>query len=226
MPREFGNRFYDDAEEEDWEDYPEDDDDYPDDDDWDDDDWDEDDDLDDIRQSQHSMDQKIEELRQLYAQPAAEQPAPEVSYNDLILSDPDAFVEQIEKRLSKKYEADLAQRDQAAAQQQFFSNFATKHPDLAEDMDIVEATLRRNQEDLLPMSVPDAMDALADMTRERLGFDPDDEGFDDEDLEMDPTHTEMGGISYHIGDQPSRKSKGPVSFSDILRASKKEKNHY
>lgn len=72
------------------------------------------------------------------------------------------IVEQrVERRLTAKYQ-------QERGQSKFWEDFYRENKDLKKDHDLVQATLQSNMSALANIPVPEAMEKLADLTRERI----------------------------------------------------------
>lgn len=94
---------------------------------------------------------------------------PKTSYKDLIFTDPDKAVEQIQKDAVEMATTQLrGQYERDQGQKKFWDKFYDKHKDLKEDQDLVELTLNSNLSSLANIPVDDAMKKLADLTRERI----------------------------------------------------------
>jgi hypothetical protein len=94
---------------------------------------------------------------------------PKTSYKDLIFTDPDKAVEQIQKDAVEQATTQLrGQYERDQGQKRFWEGFYEKHKDLKDDKDLVELTLNSNLPSLANIPVDDAMKKLADLTRERI----------------------------------------------------------
>jgi len=122
------------------------------------------------QQAKHERD--MAELRRNQTPAVPKEPKeekPKTSYKDLIFTDPDKAVEQIQNEAVEKATALLRgqyERDQGT--QKFWNGFYEKHKDLKDDKDLVELTLNSNLPSLANIPVDDAMKRLADLTRERI----------------------------------------------------------
>jgi hypothetical protein len=132
-----------------------------------------------LKDMQRQMDQmktdhakEMADLRRNIGPAAPKEPKeekPKTSYKDLIFTDPDKAVEQIQNEAVEKATALLRgqyERDQGT--QKFWAGFYEKHKDLKDDKDLVELTLNSNLPSLANIPVDDAMKKLADLTRERI----------------------------------------------------------
>lgn len=102
-----------------------------------------------------------------------EQPKPpagkETDWDNLMFTNPKEAVALIKKEAVAEAKADLrAEYQQDQGTKKFWDGFYETHKDLKEDHDLVEVTLNSNLAALAGMPVPQAMEKLADLTRERL----------------------------------------------------------
>jgi hypothetical protein len=103
------------------------------------------------------------------APPVTQEERDETDWEDLMFRDPKKFAEQIEERAYKRARHDLTteyQRDQGT--QSFWRDFYERHPDLKDDRDLVETTLKSNMRALADKPSGVAADELADLTRKRI----------------------------------------------------------
>lgn len=101
---------------------------------------------------------------------AAQPPQPEEpDWDKLFFDSPKQALDMFGDRIVRKIKTELTaqyQRDQGA--QGFWRDFYVKHPDLREDHDLVQSTLESNFADISPLSIPQALERLALLTRERI----------------------------------------------------------
>lgn len=133
---------------------------------------------DDLRALQARLDRQEAELahlRRLQPAPApAPAPAPtpptdETDWDQEFFTSPKKALEKyanvVEERVTQKLTASY-QRDRST--QTFWDQFYDKHPDLKQDHDLVDLTLKSNLAEMGSMPVGAAMDRLADLTRDRI----------------------------------------------------------
>jgi len=114
---------------------------------------------------------EMADLRRTIPPVTPKEPAekPKTSYKDLIFTDPDKAVEQIQREAVEQATTQLrSQYERDQGQKKFWDGFYEKHKDLKEDKDLVELTLNSNLPTLANIPVDDAMKKLADLTRERI----------------------------------------------------------
>lgn len=118
---------------------------------------------------------ELDELRRRQPPPEPKTPTPPRAEEDDFNWDEELFrnprktlekhgkmvAEQVTKHLTSQY-----QRDRGT--QKFWDDFYAKHPDLKQDHDLVEVTLNSNLSKMASMPVEDAMDRLAELTRDRI----------------------------------------------------------
>lgn len=97
------------------------------------------------------------------------EPEPEPDWEDLLYKNPKEFVKQHGQRVREEVTRELRGEYQAVrGEEAFWNRFYVEHKDLAEDDDLVRATLARHQADLGDLPVEIAAKRLADLTRERI----------------------------------------------------------
>lgn len=90
-------------------------------------------------------------------------------YDTMLFTDPKGalkkYGDQIEKRITK---ALTNTYNKTTGEQAFWTGFYAKHPDLADDRDLVSATMNKHMADIADMPVEKAADKIADLTRQRI----------------------------------------------------------
>lgn len=120
------------------------------------------------------QERELEELRKRTPPPTPKDPAPrpqadDFNWDEELFRNPrktlekhgQMVAEQVTKQLTSQY-----QRDRGT--QKFWEEFYEKHPDLKQDHDLIEVTLNSNLSKLATMQVPDAIERLAELTRDRI----------------------------------------------------------
>lgn len=137
------------------------------------DDPEEEDGLAEIRRELAALRQENAALRQSIppSQPRQQQvePEEEPNWEELIFSDPNQAMKLHGERVARQVESKLRaeyQREQSSSR--FWNDFYKAHGDLKEDHDLVEATLSKNFSTLANIPVADAIEQLADLTRQRI----------------------------------------------------------
>lgn len=171
-------------------------------------------------QFQNNVAQQIEQLRMQFQRPEATQPRVEDSYNNLLYTDPDKFVnamrQDITSELEERYSQAQAAQQSQQAYERFWQDFARRYPELEDDIDVGEALLSRHFNELSPLSTSDAMDAIADMVAERMGYEFVD---DDDDADDDYVETHSGnGASQPRGQQAQSTSHPQGGLAEAISA--------
>ena len=93
----------------------------------------------------------------------------EIDWDKEFYTSPKAALERhaeiVERRVTQQLEGRY-QRDRST--QAFWDQFYDKHKDLKQDHDLVDLTLKSNLAEMSSMPVPQAMDRLAELTRDRI----------------------------------------------------------
>jgi hypothetical protein len=101
--------------------------------------------------------------------PAPAQVEEEPNWEETFFSDPNGTLRAFGERVAKQVEDRLTRKyQQEQGTNRFWSEFKEKHPDLADDTDLVSATLNANFASIANMPVDEAIDRLADLTRQRI----------------------------------------------------------
>ena len=90
-------------------------------------------------------------------------------WGSLMFQDPDKAAQLLKEQAKNEIREEMTstyQRDQG--QRQFWQEFYEAHPDLKEDRDLVTTTLNGNLSDLANIPVEQAMERLAELTRNRI----------------------------------------------------------
>jgi hypothetical protein len=118
------------------------------------------------------LEQENEDLRRSIppVQPRQAAPEPEpVDWGTMLYADPEKTLqlhgEMIEKRVTQRLKAEYQQEQN---RNKFWEQFYSSHGDLRAHEDMVEMVLGRNMVNLANMRSADAMDKLADLTRQRI----------------------------------------------------------
>lgn len=109
--------------------------------------------------------------------PASPKPTPEApkgdetDWDNLMFSDPKKAVALIKKQAKEETQAELRaeyQREQGTTK--FWNSFYAKHQEFKRDLDhdLIELTLNSNLQSLANIPVTEALDKLADLTRDRI----------------------------------------------------------
>jgi hypothetical protein len=116
--------------------------------------------------------EEIANLRRSSPPPRAADPPPRDTTEDLsqlLFTEPKKALQQLRQEVRQEVEASLTQKyNQDQNTQKFWTQFDTKYPDLAGDRDIVETILNKNLDTLANVPVEDAMEKLAELTRDRI----------------------------------------------------------
>ncbi len=122
-----------------------------------------------------SLQRRLDHLERMQTPATARQPEPEsdelddVDWDAELFADPKGAMKKhgeiIAKRVAKQVREEY-QQDQSS--KEFWRDFYSRHKDLKEDHDLVESTLGKNMSKLANMPSTQAIDRLADLTRERI----------------------------------------------------------
>ncbi len=100
---------------------------------------------------------------------AAPKPEPEPDWETELFQDPAGTLKKFGDRVAKNVETKLrGDYDREKGTERFWNGFFEANPDLKNDRDIVEMTLSKNLPQMANMPVSDAMEKLADLTRQRI----------------------------------------------------------
>ena len=102
--------------------------------------------------------------RQVEAPPPADE-----DISQLLFSEPQKAIAKIREEVGRDIEHKLTQKyvqDQNSVR--FWTQFDEKYPDLAGDRDLVEMTMNANISELANIPVEDAMERMAELTRDRI----------------------------------------------------------
>lgn len=129
--------------------------------------------MDDLRRENSQM---LQQLILAMAQGRGAPTTPEASglpadadIEDLMFRDPAKLVQLIEQNVSRKVEAQLTSKyREETGRSKFWDKFYSKHNDLEDDRDLVDATLAKHMSDLKDMPVDRAIERLATLTRTRI----------------------------------------------------------
>lgn len=100
---------------------------------------------------------------------AAPQQTPNADLGALLFTEPEKAIERIRQEVKAEIETDLTRKyNQDQNTQKFWSAFDQKYPDLKSDRDLVEMTMNGNLATLANIPVEDAMEKLAELTRNRI----------------------------------------------------------
>ena len=101
--------------------------------------------------------------------PAPAPAADEFNYDEELFRNPKKTLERFGNEVAERVTKQLTgqyQRDRST--QKFWEEFYEKHPDLKADHDLVEVTLSSNLSKLAAVQVPEAIERLAELTRDRI----------------------------------------------------------
>lgn len=107
--------------------------------------------------------------RQEHPQPSQKKQEDEPDWERLLFENPNEALRLHGERVREQVRSELQteyQRDQGT--QRFWTDFYKKNPDLEEDRDLVELTLNSNLSNLANLPVAEAIEQLADLTRQRI----------------------------------------------------------
>lgn len=115
--------------------------------------------------------EEVANLRRTMPPPrAVEPPAPDPEpIEQLLFTEPKRAVEKLRQQVRAEIEASLTQKyNQDQNTQKFWTQFEQKHPDLSPVRSVVEGILNQNLDQLANVPIEDAMDKLAELTRDTL----------------------------------------------------------
>ncbi len=178
--------------------------------------------------------QEIEDLKKMQSQQSSQANTGNektYSYADKLFEDPDGtlqafgqkIIEDVETKLTKKYEEDLKIQQQNQALQNFWSEWKRRHEDLKESQPLANYVLQKNWNAWQRKTQEEVIDLLADETRkEILGYV---DKFKDNDNTQQNSRAVTEGPSNPSGKQggkekPDQKSKSPESLTDLIKARK------
>jgi hypothetical protein len=117
------------------------------------------------------QERELQELRRAAQPPAppSKDPDDDIDWDQEFFNSPKKALarhaEIVEKRVTNRLTS-AYQRDRST--QTFWDQFYDKHPDLKQDHDLVDVTLKSNLAEMSSMPVTQAMERLADLTRDRI----------------------------------------------------------
>lgn len=151
-------------------------------------------------------------------------PFDDVDFEKLIFQDPQKALkmhaemvrDQVKQEMTQMY-----QREQGT--QKFWNDFYQANPDLKDDHDLVEMTLNANLNDLIDEPVPQAIEKLADLTRQKiLRYSGKGQNKDD-GKSPKRQKAQAEGASRPAPKQPPQEEPGPSTLSDLIRARNKRR---
>jgi len=126
----------------------------------------------DLRREMDALRRDNESLRRAIP-PAAPAPAPEPEaepdWETLIFQDPKEALRLHGERIREQTKRELrGEYQQEQGTQRFWEEFYREHSDLSDDHDLVSSTMNKHIAEIANLPVSEAMDRLADLTRQRI----------------------------------------------------------
>ena len=163
-----------------------------------------------------ALKQQNADLRRMIPPPAPPRPnegeEEEVDWDELIFSNPkeamrlhgDQIRKSVTRELRAEYQRDTGTRD-------FWSDFNRANPDLKAERDLVELTMNANMAQLANLPVSDAIEKLADLTRQRISR------YSGTRARRGRAVAEGGASSGRGTPSVDRRPERPATLSDVLR---------
>lgn len=149
-------------------------------------------------------------------------PMDEVDFEKMLFQDPqkalkihaDMIRNQVKDEMTQMY-----QREQGT--QKFWNDFYQQHPDLKDDRDLVEMTLNANLNDLIDEPVPQAIDKLADLTRQKILRYSGKGQNKDSEKKSSRKKAQVEGAANRTPPPAPQEDDGPSTLSDLIRSRQK-----